>query len=116
MRCAMEGIGSEERRRDGETKRRSDRRTSSLRLSVSSSLDYERFVPSGFTGIRLAIRVSEKISEEQIALLEHEQFNGEIELSHLIERLRVRMGRAGVVQVELVESHVPEFAFCGMGV
>src|SRR5439155_14773658 len=59
----------------------------------------------------LYVRVSEKISEEQIALLEHEQFNGEIELSHLIERLRVRMGRESIVQMELAESHLPEHAF-----
>ena len=118
MRCVLEKI--QERRSDEATERRRGRKRiafspSSLRRSVASSLLYERHVPSGFTGIRLSIRVSEKISEEQIALLDHEQFDGEIELSHLVERLRVRMGRESIVQVELVESHLPEYAFRGVG-
>jgi protein ImuB len=66
----------------------------------------------GFLGIRLVVTSSERVAEDQITLLEHEQFVGEIELSHLIERLCVRMGERAVASPRLVESHVPEKAFC----
>jgi protein ImuB len=128
MRCVVEGMEGEARRHKDTKARRGEKGMkgkvhslfpsswSPLRASVPSCLRaYERISPSGFIAIRLSVRVSERISEEQIALLDHEQFNGEIELSHLVERLRVRMGRESVVQVELVESHLPELAFRDMG-
>ena len=36
----------------------------------------------GFLGIQLIVTSSQRISDEQIALLEHEEFVGEIELDH----------------------------------
>jgi protein ImuB len=65
----------------------------------------------GFLGIQLAVTSSQRISEEQIGLLGAEEFAGEIELSHLIERLCVRLGEEAVAQPELVESYMPERAF-----
>jgi protein ImuB len=65
----------------------------------------------GFLGIQLIVTSMQRISDEQIALLEHEEFAGEIELDHLIERLSVRMGQETVAQAEPIESHVPENAF-----
>src|SRR5205814_2499546 len=73
--------------------------------------DYERSVPDGFVGIRLTISRSERIADEQIALLEHEEFAGEIELDHLIERLCARAGKEVITQAEIVESHLPEKAW-----
>ena len=65
----------------------------------------------GFLGIRLGVPVFERISDEQIALLDGERYAGEIELARLIERLRVRMGDDAIAQPTLVESHLPEKAF-----
>jgi protein ImuB len=65
----------------------------------------------GFLGIQLSVMHSERVSDEQIALLEHEQYTGEIELGHLIERLSVRLGERAVARPTLVESHVPERAY-----
>ena len=69
----------------------------------------------GFLGIRLTVSHSERVSDEQIALLEHEDFAGEIELSHLIERLCVRMGQETVAKAQAIESHVPERAWMTAG-
>jgi protein ImuB len=69
----------------------------------------------GFLGIRLTVSRSERVSDEQIALLEHEGFAGEIELSHLVERLCVRMGQEAVAQAQAVEAYVPEMAWQGSG-
>jgi protein ImuB len=65
----------------------------------------------GFLGIQLIVTSSQRISEEQIALTEHEEFAGEVELDHLIERLSVRLGQETVAQAKPIESHVPENAF-----
>jgi protein ImuB len=69
----------------------------------------------GFLGIQLIVSRSERVSDEQIALLEHEDFAGEIELSHLIERLCVRLGQDSVAKAQAVESHVPERAWVVAG-
>jgi protein ImuB len=65
----------------------------------------------GFLSIRLHVPVAQRIDAEQIALLGREQYEGEIELAQLIERLTVRLGEEGIVRPTLVESHVPERAF-----
>jgi protein ImuB len=69
----------------------------------------------GFVGVRLVVPLAERISDEQIALLDQERYAGEIELAQLIERLSVRLGEAGIAQPTLVESHVPERAFSWHG-
>jgi len=53
----------------------------------------------------------ERLSHEQVALLEHEEKAAEAEFDQLIERLCLRMGEECVVRPHLVESHVPEKAF-----
>jgi protein ImuB len=72
----------------------------------------------GFLGIRLFVPIFERISDEQIALLDHERYAGEVELAQLIERLCVRLGNDVIATPRLVESHVPERAWANrsMGV
>ena len=70
---------------------------------VISKIDDE-----GFCGLRISVPLCERLTDEQISLLDHEQYAGQIELDRLIERLRIRLGNEAIVQAELVESHVPE--------
>lgn len=63
-----------------------------------------------FLGMRLLVRVHEPLGDEQVGLLDGENYAGELELDRLIERLCARMGERSVTQVEPVESHVPERA------
>jgi protein ImuB len=65
----------------------------------------------GFLGIKLIVSRSQRVNDEQIQLLEHEEFIAETELSHLIERLRIRLGNEVLAQPALVESYVPEIAY-----
>jgi protein ImuB len=69
----------------------------------------------GFLGIKLIVSRSQRVSDEQIHLLEHEEFIAETELSHLIERLRIRLGNEILAQPELIESYVPENAYSWHG-
>ena len=64
-----------------------------------------------FLGMRLLVRVHEPLGDEQIGLLDGENYAGELELDRLIERLCARMGERSVTRVDPVESHVPERAF-----
>jgi protein ImuB len=65
----------------------------------------------GFLGLKVAVSEFEPLAEEQIDLLEHEEHAGEVELAHLIERLRLRLGQESLLQVNLFESHLPEKAY-----
>jgi nucleotidyltransferase/DNA polymerase involved in DNA repair len=85
---------------------------------VSSSFEFRhslrrvlRIQEDGFCGLRITVPLSQKLAAEQVALLEHESYAGQAELDRLIERLRVRLGNAAIVQAELVESYVPEEAW-----
>jgi protein ImuB len=69
----------------------------------------------GFLGIRLFVPAFERISDEQIALLDRERYVGEIELAQLIERLCVKLGDDAITTTTLIESHVPERAFGNTG-
>jgi protein ImuB len=64
-----------------------------------------------FLGMRLLVRVHEPLGDEQIGLLDGENYAGEMELDRLIERLCARLGERSVSQVESIESHVPERAY-----
>jgi protein ImuB len=99
LRCAMEGIGEEQkaRRHQGTKSRRGERA-------------YCLFPPAGFVGIRLEAAVMEKLVDEQFNLLEQAERTGQVELDELIERLTLRLGAEGLVRAELVESHIPEKA------
>ncbi len=70
----------------------------------------------GFLGIQLTVSSSERITDEQIHLMGDEEFAGQIELDHLIERLRVRLGELIIVRPELIESYLPESAYSWHGV
>jgi len=93
-----------------------DETTSSKSLSFRhSSFEFRasprrvfRIQEDGFCGLRITVPLSQKLTDEQVALLEHESYAGQAELDRLIERLRVRLGNAAIVQAELVESYVPE--------
>jgi protein ImuB len=65
----------------------------------------------GFLGIALIVTSSERVSDDQIHLLGGDEFEAQVELDHLIERLRVRLGETIVAQPALVESYVPECSF-----
>jgi protein ImuB len=69
----------------------------------------------GFLGIALLVTSSERVADDQINLLGGDEFAARIELDHLIERLRVRLGEEIIAQPELVESYVPERAFSWHG-
>ncbi|HEX2972384.1 MAG TPA: DNA polymerase Y family protein [Tepidisphaeraceae bacterium] len=107
MRCAMEGM-------EEHTQRRSDRATKRQRgksLLARAVTNGESMVPAGFVGIRVGVPIFEKVSDEQISLLEQEEHDGRVELDHLIERLVLRLGDEGIVRARLVESYVPEKAY-----
>lgn len=65
----------------------------------------------GFIAIRLAVPVFERLSDEQIRLLDQHQQAADNELAHLVERLVARMGTGAIAQPRLVDSHLPERAF-----
>ena len=65
----------------------------------------------GFSGLRLVVPVHERMTDEQVRLLDGETYAGQLELDRLIERLCARLGDAAVVRPELVESYVPERAW-----
>jgi protein ImuB len=64
----------------------------------------------GFLAIRLHVLIAERLDAEQIALLGGEEYEAELELAGLVERLSVRLGDGVFAQPRLVESHVPERA------
>jgi protein ImuB len=64
-----------------------------------------------FLGLRLFVRVHEPLPDEQVGLLEGENYAGEIELDRLIERLCARLGERSITQAKPVEFHVPECAY-----
>jgi protein ImuB len=65
----------------------------------------------GFTAVGLSVPVYERVSDEQIFLLEGERHAAATELAHLVERLTVRLGQEAVVRARLAESHLPEKAW-----
>jgi protein ImuB len=113
LRCAMETLEEIQPRRHQDTKKRKTKISSLVPWCLGGFPDYERFIPDGFMGIRLTISRSERIADEQIALLAHEEFAGQIELDHLIERLCARAGKDVISQAEIVESHLPERSWHG---
>jgi protein ImuB len=68
----------------------------------------------GATAIELHAVVTQRLGDEQSALIGGEEQENAAELEHLVERLRTRLGgdvNGGVNWVELLESHIPERAF-----
>jgi protein ImuB len=110
IRCAMEGL-EEEARRHGGTKARREGKKWKERSRLAHVAASEDFSSDGFIGLRLRVPVFERLSHEQVTLLEHEERAGEAEFDQLIERLGLRLGEEAVVRPYLVESHVPEKAY-----
>jgi protein ImuB len=104
MRCAMETLEEEARRHGGAKARRG-------RSAVAHAAVDEGVSCDGFTGVKLSVPVFEKLSEEQVLLLEAQEFDGRVELEELIERLCLRLGPEGIAQAELLESYIPEKAW-----
>ncbi|HWE01029.1 MAG TPA: DNA polymerase Y family protein [Tepidisphaeraceae bacterium] len=65
----------------------------------------------GFLSVALRIPLLQRLSEEQIFLLDQDRQIGQLEVGRLIDRLRLRLGEGAASQVELVESHLPEKAW-----
>src|ERR1051325_29080 len=102
IRCAMEGLEEEAGNQGKKWKKRS---------KLAHVRGSEDFSSDGFIGLRVKVMVFERLSHEQVALLEHDQKSAEAEFDQLIERLCLRMGEEAVVRPYLVESHVPEKAY-----
>jgi protein ImuB len=66
----------------------------------------------GFSGLKLSVPMFERLTVEQLHLLDQESQIAAGELDHLIERLRVRLGESVVLFPTAVESHLPEKAVC----
>jgi hypothetical protein len=116
IRCTMETVGeakATKRRRHEATKGiQPARHLFTLRRSVAPSLRRsEHYQPRGFTGLRLAIPVTERLTEEQISLLEQDDHLAHQELARLTERLRIRLGPESLRPVQPIESHIPERAY-----
>jgi protein ImuB len=66
----------------------------------------------GFSGLKLSVPLFQRLTVEQLQLLDQESQAAAHELDHLIERLQVRLGENAVRFPEQVEAHLPEKAVC----
>ena len=105
MRCAMESLENSALSTQHSALRRKGR---SLLAHASAP---DSMIPAGFTAIHLRVPVSERVTDEQIPLLEQEQHDSQLELDHLIERLMLRLGDEAISQARLLQSYVPEYAY-----
>jgi len=80
----------------------------SLCPSVPLSLS---LADTGYSGMILRVPVFEPLTDHQIGLLGQQEYDGQMELDRLIERLRIRLGEQSVASVQLAESHIPEKAW-----
>lgn len=65
----------------------------------------------GFVTMQLKVPLHERMSDEQIELMEGQDHKQRQELEDLLERLTLRLGREAVVGPEVVESYLPERAW-----
>ncbi|MCS7033379.1 MAG: DNA polymerase Y family protein [Phycisphaerae bacterium] len=81
--------------------------------SVASALpaDLSAFDSNGFVALRLEVLQSQRMATEQIGLGGSDLFEDQRQLEDLVERICARLGDSAIVQVRLVESHVPERAY-----
>ncbi len=108
LRCAIEEVQLNGLKIQG--KGRKKRMISALSTQHSS---LPEFSPDGFIGLHLSVPLFEEITDDQIALMNQDHHAGEIELTHLIERLQVRLGPEAITCPQLVESYIPEHAWTG---
>jgi protein ImuB len=66
----------------------------------------------GFSGLKLSVPKFDRLTADQLHLLDQESQRAAEELDHLIERLRVRLGEKVVLFPEMREAHLPELAVC----
>jgi protein ImuB len=69
------------------------------------------FSDEGFIAVKIVAKALERLSDEQIHLMEQEEYVAELELGSLIERLRVMSGAGILAKPRLIESHIPEHAY-----
>ena len=69
----------------------------------------------GFSGLKLSVPLFQRLTVEQLHLLDQESQAAAGEFDHLIERLQVRLGENAVRFPKQVESHLPEKAVCYAG-
>jgi protein ImuB len=103
FRCAAEDLVAPQQPRSRLRGRRPGQQVAPTRV--------EQLQSDGFVGMRLTVPLHEPLGDEQVRLLGHEDYAGQLELDRLIERLRVRLGEEAVVRAELVEAYVPERAW-----
>lgn len=116
LRCALETM---EENREGAMGRRtaakknhklfSSRFPSRHRAFAAASIS--ALETTGFNAIGLRATTIEKLSPEQLALLEQQRHDADAELSRLIELLALRLGPKSFVRAEPVQSHLPERAY-----
>ncbi|HZN65716.1 MAG TPA: DNA polymerase Y family protein [Tepidisphaeraceae bacterium] len=115
FRCCVEGPGPGEEgsgfRVQGSGKKRKLRAAPGAAPADRRTLDVE--ARDGFTGLSLKVPLCEPLADEQVDLLGHEQYAGQLELDRLVERLRLRLGDHAVIRPELVEAYVPERGWRG---
>lgn len=109
LRCAMETLAGAGSRVLGLGSRFSPSRPKTLDPRPSPRL--ARYLPEGFVGVHLRIPTFERLTEEQISLLDQDAIAADRELARLIERLRIKLGEQVIGQSTFVESHLPESAF-----
>jgi protein ImuB len=123
FRCAMEDVEGTKARRHGGTKGRRGEKGSGF--GVQGAAQNPPSSPSclspppclrdisddGYSGMILHVPLFEPLSEQQIGLLGQEEYDGQLELDRLIERLRLRLGEEAIVSSELSESYIPERAW-----
>jgi protein ImuB len=63
------------------------------------------------TGMRLSVPDVEAMEDEQLPLIGGEEQTARVQVDHLIEQLRLRLGEEQVLFPRLVESHLPETSF-----
>jgi len=111
FRCALEEVQrAQEAKRQRTGRGRHRGRGVRVGASPADAIDTV-LCPDGFTGVRVTVPVFERVSDEQIRLLDAAAHATAREFESLAERLRIRLGAAAVVRPELVESHVPERAW-----
>ena len=63
---------------------------------------------AGWVLFRLKVPAHERLGEDQALLFDHGSAARQLELEHLFERLRVRLGEEAVIRPGLMESYLPE--------
>ena len=65
----------------------------------------------GFTRFQLDVPLHEQVADAQTQMFEPQSAEELMELEHLLQRLRARLGEGAVIHPELVESYLPERAW-----